>query len=361
MNCHANEVYFTNFGDKPDNADVVRMTAKDLDGFDVLLLSPPCQPFSQKGTSAMHCSDTVTSDWEDCRNNALKHVIDLIPRLCSPPQCVFLENVRGFQTSVTYKALRAALIQKGYQVKGYLLSPTQFGIPNTRVRFYMIAHLMPTSPEAPEVKRVKRSVSEVISSIPDDILDKLQLNANAFRNQNAAALAQVKKAILPIGHFVDPSLNNSLEVGGPRWIKITPSYLFDAPYPGSVACGTFTSSYGHLIGRSGPLIDLDEFAGASPDVEVTAYDNNAHVQDTKQISPERFRTLDKSKRTRWFAPEEIQSLMLFPDEYSFPTTFNNKSKWKLLGNSVNVGVITSVLLIMLNDRDSCELANPLLK
>ncbi|CAM9657233.1 unnamed protein product, partial [Choristocarpus tenellus] len=95
-----------------------------------VLPSPPCQPF---------CKIGKRMDIEDPRARSLLHLLELIKVLHDPPDSIFLENVEGFNNSKAQQYLVEVLVNRGYEVEQYLLSPVQLGVPNTRLRYYLTA------------------------------------------------------------------------------------------------------------------------------------------------------------------------------------------------------------------------------
>lgn len=91
-------------------------------------LSPPCQPFTKQGNQR---------DWEDPRTAALRQIITLIPRY--RPIYLGLENVPAFRESITKQQLTNVLSAEGYSIRECELCPTQFGFPNRRLRYYLLA------------------------------------------------------------------------------------------------------------------------------------------------------------------------------------------------------------------------------
>ena len=65
-----------------------------------------------------------------------------------------MENVKGFECSKTRDHFRSMLVQMNYDTQEFILSPKQFGIPNSRLRYYLLA------------KRKPMSFSSVLPSIP---------------------------------------------------------------------------------------------------------------------------------------------------------------------------------------------------
>ncbi len=107
-------------------------------GADLWWMSPPCQPFTCRG---------LRRDADDPRARSL---LDLIERLedLRPPY-IALENVPGFRGSRAHAALRGALDRLGYDVQEHLLCPTEFGVPNRRRRFYLVAGRRPLRAATP--------------------------------------------------------------------------------------------------------------------------------------------------------------------------------------------------------------------
>lgn len=92
-------------------------------------MSPPCQPYTRQHPPTEN----------DLRNNALTNLIATLKKLTNPPTYLALENVIGFEKSPSCSALLDTLESVGYRFMQFALSPTQFGIPNERPRYYLIA------------------------------------------------------------------------------------------------------------------------------------------------------------------------------------------------------------------------------
>jgi len=57
----------------------------------------------------------------------------------TPPAYIFVENVKGFEDSATHDIFIQHLQDSGYIYQEFLLTPLQFGIPNSRLRYYCMA------------------------------------------------------------------------------------------------------------------------------------------------------------------------------------------------------------------------------
>lgn len=67
--------------------------------------------------------------------------MQLLVQVRHKPCYIFLENVVGFELSSTHKQLIDLLVRLGYGCKEWILTPTQFGIPNERPRYYLFASM----------------------------------------------------------------------------------------------------------------------------------------------------------------------------------------------------------------------------
>jgi tRNA (cytosine38-C5)-methyltransferase len=64
------------------------------------------------------------------------------------------------------------------------------------------------------------------------------------------------------------------------------------------------------------------------------------------MDPEEIMDLKKSLELRFFSPQEVARLMCFPDKFSFPKNVTEKQKYRLLGNSINVKVVSHLIKLM---------------
>ncbi|KAJ4458804.1 putative dna methyltransferase-2 [Paratrimastix pyriformis] len=143
-NTVANTAYKASFGETPRAGDICSLTTKKLDAWDadVWTMSPPCQPYTRLGNQRDHL---------DIRASALLCLTQRIREMCHPPRYILLENVHLFQRSVSFSMLYSALLEKGYTVRAYLISPVDCGVPNSRLRFFLLAKLrVASAPLAPQ-------------------------------------------------------------------------------------------------------------------------------------------------------------------------------------------------------------------
>ena len=127
---NACETYELNFSENP-YCDVRDLN--DIEDFDVLLAGFPCQSFSYAGKQL---------GFADTRGTLFFEVERLLKKY--KPKIAFLENVRGLTThdkGRTFKTILKSLTDIGYKVQFRLINSSNYGIPQKRVRIYIIATL----------------------------------------------------------------------------------------------------------------------------------------------------------------------------------------------------------------------------
>ncbi len=134
---HAAQTYRANNPGVPVlEADVTKLTkgtlrqyVSGLGGLDVLLAGPPCQGYSAAGAR----------EPADPRNQLFRHVSRLASEL--KPKVVIFENVPGLRrvngTGFLGRILNS-LRARGYQATAYLLTASDFGVPQNRRRYFIL-------------------------------------------------------------------------------------------------------------------------------------------------------------------------------------------------------------------------------
>lgn len=128
-------VYRHNFPDHPvRQTDLERISAWELTtpGADLWWLSPPCQPYCERG---------VRRDLEDRRARSLLRIMEILGAIPSEklPHHIALENVAGFAVSQARTRLLPLLESRGFRISEQHLCPTELGVPSRRPRYYLIA------------------------------------------------------------------------------------------------------------------------------------------------------------------------------------------------------------------------------
>jgi DNA (cytosine-5)-methyltransferase 1 len=127
---HAQTTYKTNFGDEP-KGDITKIKEESIPSHDVLCAGFPCQPFSISGKKL---------GFQDIRGTLFFDVARIVG--FHKPKVVFLENVKHFAThdnGNTRQVVIDVLKSLKYDVYDNILNTSDFGIPQSRKRYYLLA------------------------------------------------------------------------------------------------------------------------------------------------------------------------------------------------------------------------------
>lgn len=202
-----------------------------------------------------------------------------------------LENVKGFETSVSHGLLMETLRNRQYTVHEFILTPTQFGLPNERVRYYCVATRNPiTNPsKSSDLKKNLQELFDCVANPGAPSTTALSSIAAATAEQEqgqgqdhtaagpsaAPSSASAQSHILNyipgseyfatpqtmfqpkyLSEFLDVSANDAEEFKVPDSYLDHPGYKFDMVTPCHTTSSCFTKAYGKNYRGSGPLILL---------------------------------------------------------------------------------------------------------
>ncbi len=128
----AQETYQLNYDEIPQND--IRLV-DSLPAHDILLAGFPCQAFSYAGKQ---------KGFADTRGTLFFEVERLLNAAQAKPRLLLLENVRGFTThdkGRTCATVLSRLKDLGYNVTALLINSSNFGVPQNRVRIYLVCSL----------------------------------------------------------------------------------------------------------------------------------------------------------------------------------------------------------------------------
>lgn len=126
----------------------------------VLFGGPPCQGFST--------SNQRTRGSDNDKNWLYRSFVDLVRGL--RPGWVVFENVRGIletEGGRFAKLVEDDLLACGYRISSGLLNAADFGVPQNRSRFFIVARLEAEPPPLPEPEfHSPRTVGEALADLP---------------------------------------------------------------------------------------------------------------------------------------------------------------------------------------------------
>lgn len=284
-----------------------------------------------------------------------------------------LENVKGFDTSEAHELLIETLIKCNYQFAEFLLSPTQFSIPNQRQRYYLIAR------KAKSVQNQNEYSANIHRKVPI-----VESNESIFADDAKVCFVEhisLSGSIIETGDLcftiekylelttVDPS---EFELTSESLLRY--HMLFDLVDRHSSSSNCFTKAYAHRIEGCGSILKtaaddctVDDIYAQIVNLKKTQNDEQSN--STELPTNQNIVQLLRSLQLRYFTPREIANLMCFPSHFGsylmcpfiflillnmrsfvvseFPLHINRKQQYRVLGNSVNVLVCHYLLTVLL--------------
>lgn len=309
----ANQVYKHNFpGVNVKGSNICGLTPESLTKMqiDAIFMSPPCQPFTRQGHQ---------KDIQDTRSQPFLHIVqELIPK-ADGLNYILLENVKGFETSQAHKLLIESLSKNHYKYQEFLLCPKQLGIPNARLRYYLVAS------KAESFKQGCKLITDP-SEIDQEIIKKYA------RNHSSTLSSFINLA-------EDPFDKEQLELSDALLEKH--AEVFDIVDPNSSSSCCFTKSYGKYAEGTGSIL--------YPIPSNNETMKEAFEKASKSTSPEEKRQMLRTLKLRYFSPSEVALLMGFPNSIQFPPEYIKKPQlcFRVLGNSLNVTVVSMLTTVLL--------------
>ena len=224
-------------------------------------------------------------------------------------------NVKNFELSESFVLLSQALNARDYEWRSFLLSPRQFGFPNARLRFYLVAKLGPNG--------FQRTESD--GPWPKHSEDR---GTCSCCGRSTPLEAMEIKEIKEIKHFLDAK--SKVEwlpwLVPEKLLQKESSRCFDVVQGDCCHSLCFTKAYGRYMDGTGSILELPERLAKS--------------------ESESYAMQDFYGKVRYFTPEEVARLMGFRDFKLSLETSKELSKaralWALLGNSLNPQVVAEV-------------------
>ncbi|MFA7101072.1 MAG: DNA (cytosine-5-)-methyltransferase [Bacilli bacterium] len=158
---YAVETYKANFGDHIVLGDINEIPIESLPDFDMLIGGFPCQPFSMMGEER---------GFEDARGTLFFRIAEIVKYKIEhnkKPKVLVLENVRSLKThnqGKTFKTILSILEKDlGYKVFHTVLNSSDYGVPQTRNRTYIVCFANEDVDfKFPEKKELKLTLQDLL-------------------------------------------------------------------------------------------------------------------------------------------------------------------------------------------------------
>jgi len=219
------------------------------------------------------------------------------------------------------------LTKLGFATRELLLTPLQFGVPNSRLRYYLLASraegVFESSVYPPE--RILRHIPGHAANQEDT---RASGSPDTFRNW-----------VRPLRDYLDrekaATAHNVPDRVLTKWGR-----LFDIVLPSATRTCCFTRGYTQLVERAGSILQENE--------ELDTTETFDKFLLAQAHGDERAVEILHPLRLRYFSPGELLRLFCFEDvgsdsSFQWPDGLSMKTKYRLIGNSVNVLVVTALI------------------
>ncbi len=135
---YAIAAYKTYFDESSMAGDITKIKTNEIPDFDYLLAGFPCQPFSSAGKQRGFLDTRGTLFFE------IERILSEKKAAGKPVKGFLLENVEGLMNhdhGNTLKTIYERLSAMGYEVSYRLLDSEEFGLPQSRLRVYIVGTL----------------------------------------------------------------------------------------------------------------------------------------------------------------------------------------------------------------------------
>ncbi|XP_067655042.1 tRNA (cytosine(38)-C(5))-methyltransferase-like [Haliotis asinina] len=360
INTTANQIYRHNFPHVellPSSID--KLTAAQFESWDIdaVLMSPPCQPFTRMGKKR---------DVEDIRTKSFIHVLHLISVVKKKPRYILVENVKGFETSEARQRLMTTLTQCSYHYQEFLLTPLQMGVPNCRLRYYLIATLAPNGFSFPTSESILEDLPKEAShwltynqpscdqsrdrSTPTqngdvcDASERTLAEAGENLRQVADETHQEYRGCQRLKHFLETQPCEYFQDFLLDDKELTRFVIMDIVQPSLKKSACFTRRYGHFVEGAGSIVQMTSNVNA---VEAVSKLKSRVVDlPERPLLGEEELALLRDLQLRYFTPQEIANLLCFPAQFELPSELSRIQKYRSLGNSLNVHVVSLLIRLM---------------
>ena len=256
------------------------------------------------------------------------HLIKLLSTLETQllPTYILIENVACFENSQTHSLLTETLNNQNYNFQEFLLSPTQFGIPNQRLRYFCLVSKF----------LIKQYLFKYLFLLKAKLspLGFTSLKTPNNENNIFRFLPGFENPLplKPLCRYLEDGKTDEemLKLYGIKESVLKKSgRLFDIKNINDTNTNCFTKSYGRYVEGSGSVIET----------------NPIEKKDAIYTMEEEL----EMRKLRYFSPREMLNLHGFPKDFKFPPDITFLQAYKLIGNSLNVHVVKELIAYLLKE------------
>jgi len=228
---------------------------------------------------------------------------------------LLLENVAGFETSKARDDVIDSLTSSGFETQEFLICPRQIGIPNSRMRYYLLA-------KKGEHINWSFTKSNCLIRSFENLSGNMEIMSMTIDSHKISEY---------FDHESDTVGFDNLEV--PAQVLSKHGKILDIVRSDSIVSCCFTAGYFRYCEGTGSVIQTE---GTEADLHSTYSMLQSHGPD-----------ILSNLKLRYFSPREVSKLLGFPATFSFPSSTTLRQQYKSLGNSLNVTVVGLLIFSLL--------------
>jgi len=330
INNQANKVYFHNFNKRPVQKLIESIPVSKYSTYraDMWLASPPCQPYTRQG---------LQKGSNDERSKSFLFLLNSIPKLEKPPKNMMMKALKNM-----------------YDCQEFLLSPLQFEIPNSRIRYYCLAKLKSLTFKCNIPK------DKILNYIPGNKFTEYWENNQDNTTVGIVEDEELKNVeVKQLKDFLEETIDeNKYKLTKKALARY--GLLYDIVKPSQRRSCCFTKGYYHFIEGAGSILQCNENIDTKETLEeYKEYkDKRKVILENKSLNEkQQEEELDKLNNPldklnlRYFTSREIARLMGFPETFVFPESSSLKQQYRLLGNSLNCKVVSALIQYLLSEKE----------
>ncbi|EDQ92472.1 uncharacterized protein MONBRDRAFT_1464, partial [Monosiga brevicollis MX1] len=325
---------------------------------DLWLMSPPCQPYSRQGHQR---------GLEDARSDSFRYLLDALTQMKNPPSVILVENVVGFESSQGREELVATLNTLQYRFQEFWLSPDQFGVPNSRLRYFLLAirgDRFRAEPSATAADAAFGNSSTLMYHLPGALQFEPGLPTSEFGTfDDAYRVAVEQSQVSDYSYPQQVCIAEACAIGSKKK-KNNAGCLTSHPPRMGILSSTHLARHlpgsGRLLLRWGRLLDIVRPEERRSLCFTKGYSHK--VEGTGSVFqvcicvaiPMAFEQLDvpspgagwpavEALELRYFTPQEMLRLHGFPTDFVIPSSVTDRQARKAIGNSLCVTIVAHLL------------------
>ncbi|PIK33552.1 putative tRNA (cytosine(38)-C(5))-methyltransferase-like, partial [Apostichopus japonicus] len=227
-----------------------------------------------------------------------------------------------------------------YSYKEFLLSPTDLGVPNQRLRYFLLAKHQPLIFKETTLTNEEKTLlnhqilSENVCCHSNQDTNNLQVVGSTPGRTDTSDIDATSKSEADIQNTSESmkalSQESFEDYAVPDKTLLRFGRVMDIVRDEDERTCCFTKAYGHYVEGTGSFLQRNNSLTKQWAFE-DRLDSNVTLLRLQQLG------------LRYFTPREVANFHCFPKEFSFPSELSRKQQYRVLGNSLNAHVV-SVLL-----------------